>query len=142
MGEKPVSVDVGVNVDNTEEFMQRFAAAKLRAREQIGQACEGFAKDLCTVDTGLLQNSITHALAGEPAAISTYKANRGGKSGTYSGTAPDEGDEGVYIGTNVDYGPDVELGTAKQAAQPFLKPAATDYKQTYRSIMEGELKNG
>lgn len=142
MGEKPVSVDVGVNADNTKEFLERFSSAKLRGLEGVGQAAEGYAKDLCAVDTGLLRNSITHALSGEPAAISTYKADLGGESGAYFGTAPDDGDEGVYIGTNVDYGPDVELGTEKQAAQPFLKPAATDHKQTYRNIMEGEFRNG
>lgn len=36
----------------------------------------------------------------------------------------------------------VELGTVKQEAQPFLKPAATEHGQTYRNIMEDELRNG
>lgn len=133
-------VEVG-GTDNTEEFLSAFAAAKLRARKRIGEAGEGFAKDLCPVDTGLTRNSITYALAGESAAISSYTSDDGSESGTYSGTAPDEGDEGVYIGTNVDYAPYVELGTSKQAAQPFLRPAATNNTATYRRIMEDEFKN-
>lgn len=133
-------VEVG-GTDNTEEFLDAFEAAKLRARIRIGQQAEGYAKDLCPVDTGLLRNSITYALAGESAAISAYTSDDGSESGTYSGTAPDEGDEGVYIGTNVDYAPDVELGTIKQAAQPYLRPAATGHTTTYRRIMEDEFKN-
>ena len=42
------------------------------------------------VDTGLLRNSITYAVAGEGAAIRTYKSDDGSKTGTYSGQTPDE----------------------------------------------------
>ena len=73
------------------------------------------------IDTGLLRNSITWALGGGPAAISSYQADRESRysensvwsilqaaqhgSGSYSGTAPaDEGSErSVYVGTNVEY---------------------------------------
>ena len=78
----------------------------------------------------------------------------------------DEGESAVYIGTDVEYAPYVELGTGKYAeggrptpwayqddegnwhwtagnpAQPFLKPAVADHAQTYRNIIEDELKNG
>lgn len=127
--------------DNTEEFLSAFEAAKLRALTRIGQQAEGYAKDLCPVDSGLLRNSITYALPGEPAAIGSYASDDGSASGTYSGSAPDEGVVGVHIGTNVDYAADVELGTSRQAAQPFLRPAASDHAGTYRRIWEDELKN-
>ena len=32
--------------------------------------------------------------------------------------------------------------TEGQEAQPFLKPAVADHAQTYRNIIEDELKNG
>lgn len=105
-----------IKTDNTELVVDGINAAVLRALEQIGMAAEGYAKDLCPVDTGNLRNSITHTV--------------------------DEKNGAAYIGTNVEYGPYVELGTAKQAAQPFLKPAASDYGETYWNIMEEELKNG
>lgn len=135
-------VDVG-GTDHTEEFLHAIAEAKLRALTRIGNQAEGYAKDRCPVDSGLLRNSITSALSGGPASISSYTSDDGSESGTYTGTAPsDTGDDiGVYIGTNVDYGPDVELGTRKQAAQPFLRPAATGHTGTYRKIWEDELKN-
>lgn len=135
-------VEVG-GTDNTEEFMHAIAAAKRRALTRIGNQAEGYAKDLCPVDTGLLRNSITYALSGGAASISSYTSDDGSESGTYTGTAPNDTGEdlGVYIGTNVDYAPDVELGTSKQAAQPFLRPAATGHTGTYRKIWEDELKN-
>lgn len=62
------------------------------------------------VDTGLLRNSFTYALSGQPAAISSYEGDSKSQyrpnapipSGTYSGNAPD-GQKAVYIGTNIDY---------------------------------------
>lgn len=102
--------------DYSAEVLAEMGEAVLRALERVGTEAEGYAKDLCPVDTGRLRNSITHQV--------------------------DTGGDAVYIGTNVEYGPYVELGTYRQAAQPFLKPAVTGHLQTYRNIVEDELKNG
>lgn len=102
--------------DNTGEVLDALQAAVLRGLERIGSEAEGYAKDLCPVDTGNLRNSITHKV--------------------------DSAEKAAYIGTNVEYAPYVELGTYKQAAQPYLKPAAADHGKTYQNIMEDELKNG
>lgn len=85
-----------------------------RALEEIGLTAEGFAMDLCPVDTGRLRSSITHEV--------------------------NKSENAVYIGTNVKYAPYVELGTYKMKAQPYLRPAATNHSDTYRSIIEKELK--
>lgn len=112
--------DVGdlitVNADNTEQILNAIDQAKARALEKIGLAAEGFAKRLCPVDTGRLRNSITHTV--------------------------DVGFDSVYIGTNVEYAQAVEMGTRKQKAQPYLKPAAQNHGSTYRAILESELRNG
>lgn len=65
------------------------------------------------VDTGLMRNSITYALSGQPAAISTYSGDNPSKrnpkapipSGTYAGKSPPHGIYGgaVYVGSNLDY---------------------------------------
>lgn len=125
--------------DNSKEVLAALGGAIIRALERCGMQAEGYAKDLTPVDTGNLRNSITHKL--EP----------DGKA--------------VQIGTNVEYAPYVELGTGKyaeggrkdpwvyqddegrwhhtngQRAQPYLKPAVADHKQTYRNIIEDEMKN-
>lgn len=103
-----------VRADNRREVAEAVDGAIAAALEEVGLAAEGFAKRLCPVDTGRLRNSITHV------------------------TRPD--DNAVYIGTNVEYAPYVEYGTARQEAQPFLRPAATRHGDTYRTIVEAHLR--
>lgn len=123
--------------DNSPECLAEFQAACLRALERCGLEAEGYAKDLCPVDTGNLRNSIAHQVEpGEPA---------------------------VYIGSNSEYGAFVELGTGKyypggrqtpwvyqdakgnwhlthgQRAQPYLKPAVAGHRKTYENIIKDEL---
>ena len=105
-----------VNEDNTEEVSQGIRRAIDRALEEIGLAAEGYAKRACPVDTGNLRNSITHAV--------------------------ESGEDAVYVGTNVEYAPYVEMGTRPTAAQPFLRPAATEHGPTYRSILKRNLEEG
>ena len=128
--------------DYSKEVLDAMHYAVLRALERIGEQAEGYAKDLCPVDTGQLRNSITHAV--------------------------EDGEQAAYIGSNMEYAPYVELGTgiyteggggrpnpwvyqdAKgnwhwtrgNPAQPFLAPAVKDHAKTYSNIIEDELKNG
>lgn len=129
--------------DNSGLVKEALEAAALRALEKCGLTAEGYAKALCPVDTGNLRNSIAHQVY--------------------------QDEQAVYIGVPqgpTSYGIYVELGTGKyypggrptpwvyqdangewhmtsgQRAQPYLKPAVADHAQTYRSIIEGELKNG
>lgn len=114
------------------------------ALEEIGLEAEKYAKMKCPVDTGLLHNSITHALDGQEPAISEYQDNPETQSGSYSGAVPNEskGKRTVYIGTNVEYAQDVEFGTSKQKPQPYLKPAVTEHVDEYRRIVKSTLKEG
>lgn len=126
--------------DYSDEVLQAFDDACLRALERCGEHAEGYAKDLCPADTGNLRNSISHRVdAGEPAA---------------------------YIGTNVEYAPYVEFGTGFHSAvgggtpkkhwvymgddgewhigkpmkpQPYLKPAVANHVGTYKNIFKDEL---
>lgn len=136
-------MDVTVN-DNTQMVIDELRQGYERALLRIGLAAEGYAKKKCPVDTGLLRNSITFAVSGGYAQAQIYKNDKG-ESGAYTGTAPANGEDepkSVYIGTNVEYAPDVELGTSHSKAYPFLKPAATGHTTVYRRILEDELKNG
>ena len=130
-------------VDNSKEFFSAFNGAMAKALERCGMQAEGYAKENITaqkaVDTGNLRNSISHKV--------------------------DPSQKRVYIGSSVEYAAYVELGTGKyadggrkdpwvyqdtegnwhhtngQRARPYLKPAVADHKQTYRNIIEDELKN-
>lgn len=126
--------------DYSAEVLEALHDAAVCALEKCGLTAEGYAKRLCPVDTGELRNSISYTV--------------------------DEAAPAVYIGTNVSYAPYVELGTGVytsggsptpwvyrdekgerhmtngQRAQPFLKPAISDYGQTYRNIIDSTMKNG
>lgn len=123
--------------NNSQQVLNALSARSLRALERVGLQAEGYAIDLAPVDTGRLQNSITHTVVPEEVA--------------------------VYIGTNVEYAPYVELGTGKyypggrptpwayqdakgdwhwtagNPAQPFLKPAVVNHTATYQNIIKDEL---
>lgn len=94
------------------EMLEQRATA---AMERCGAEMERHAKQLAPVDTGRLRNSITHE------------------------TEATGGKFTAIVGTNVEYGPAIELGTSKMAAQPYLKPAATDHTDTLKSIIKDEL---
>ncbi len=125
-------------VDNSKEILELFRTAAIKALERCGMEAEGYAKDLVPVDTGNLRNSISHKTD----------------------------DNTAYVGTNNNYAAYVELGTGKyaesggrptpwvyqdskgkwhhthgQRAQPYLKPAIADHKQTYQNIIKDELEN-
>jgi len=128
--------------DNSPQVLAAIDAAIESGLTIIGGKAEGYAKALTPVDTGLLRNSITYALGGQPPAISAYNAATGGGSGSYAGTAPaDEGNQrSVYIGTNVEYGPYIEYGTSRMKAQPFITPAMEPHLDEYKAVMANELQ--
>lgn len=133
-------------VDNSDLFKNAAAEAIERALEAIGLEAEANAKRIATekgvVDTGLLRNSITHAIGGQSAAISSYKADRGDGKGSYSGVAPERKVPTVYIGSNVSYSIWQENGSRGNPGRPFLKPAIEDFKNDYKQILKEELEKG
>ena len=133
-------VTVKVN-SNKEAILQEFKEAKRVALEAVGLQGETNAKMHITavgaVDTGRLRNSITHAVDGDDA----------------------------IIGTNVEYGKYVELGTGIYAEEggrttpwfykddegnwhythgmkprPFLGPAVTEHVNEYKELIENYMK--
>ena len=125
--------------DNSDAVKDAFEAAIMRGLEKCGLVAEGYAKKLCPADNGTLRNSITHQV---------YPSEKA-----------------VHIGTPLEYGAYVELGTgiyydggrqtpwvyqdAKgnwhytrgNKAQPFLKPALNDHADEYREIIKNALEN-
>lgn len=106
---------VEVQENNVEQIQAAMDKAIAKALTMIGQRAEGNAKAICPVDTGRLRNSITNAIDTEANA--------------------------VYIGTNVEYGPYVELGTSSRHPHPYLKPAAADHADEYRAILKGCMES-
>lgn len=106
---------VEIRENNAKQVEQAMGSAIAKALTMIGLKAEGNAKNACPVDTGRLRNSITNAI--------------------------DMDEKAVYIGTNVEYGPYVELGTSRRKPHPYLKPAAADHGDEYRAILKGCLES-
>lgn len=107
------------------DVLSELELKEAKALEMIGIKAEGYAKALCPVGTpestgipgyvgGTLRNSITHQV--------------------------DMSVDGVYIGTNVEYGPYVELGTVKMKKRPYLRPAIENHMSEYKQIAMNVLK--
>ena len=138
--------------DNTDEVIAALKRAKKRGLETIGLVAEGHAKKKLTKEvytgdkpyklTGRLRNSITFAVSGEQANIQSYSGDHGEAGGSYSGSAPDDKDMAVYIGTGVEYAAGIETGSHRRAGGVhFLQDAAANHSDEYKRLMEDSMKN-
>lgn len=142
--------------DNSEFFIAAVEAAAEVALDAAGMhAATLCARELqrspSRIDTGLLRNSITWAVGGKPAAISSYSADRASKttgkmppSGSYGGAAPADTDKtrSVYVGTNVEYAIYVHEGTKRMAPNHFLKNGISKNRKALSEIMKTILQSG
>lgn len=132
--------------DNSEEYKSLLAQAIRRGLRTIGMRAETHAKENCPVDTGYASNSITYALSGESANISTYQADKGKgekppQTGEYRGTLGKIDDNYVVIGSNVEYFPFIEEGSRGRKAYHTLRRAATEHKDEYKQLLTDSIKN-
>ena len=105
-----------------------------KALEMIGLKAESYAKMKCPVDTGLLRNSIAHAVSGEVPSIGesykgtakkarTYTANKPNdegkiEKGTYTLHTPrSKNNPAVFFGSNTEYAAYVEMGHRQNVGQ-------------------------
>ena len=141
-------MNIDIKNDNRKAIIEEKDELVQRILEMWGMTAESHAKSNLTaagrVDTGLLRNSITYALSGKKPQIDSYSGDSTSKygrdgipSGRYSGTAPstsNKNEASVYIGTNVEYAPYIELGTDKIKPTHYLKRAITDHIDQYRDM--------
>lgn len=156
--------------DHTKEIKEQVADRALVALDAVGMQASSLAKmelqkSPMRVDTGLLRNSITHAVSGKSAAIGNYHAEKGsnrytsGKNkgkrisansmkagavgmGFYSGTAPAPDDPQkpfVLVGTNVEYALYVHEGTRNMAPNRFIANALRNNAAELQKIISKVL---
>lgn len=146
--------------DNSEEVISEFNERLRIALEEVGREAEGNAKQYCTaVDTGRLRNSITFATSEKHGSFD-YKDKYGS---TFSDSSKQPEKNSVYIGTNVEYAPYIELGHAVAGKVPskrvkrtqhkddghvkavpplhFLKNAIANHAERYKNIIETIMRD-
>lgn len=107
-------------INNADKIIEAFNKQVKLGLKAIGLKAEGYAKADCPVKTGRLKNSISNAIQ----------------------------EDGVYIGTNVEYAPYVEYREDLRHDPPeygggkahFLRDAATTHGDEYKQTMEDALK--
>ena len=100
--------------DQHEEILNELRIAKPKIYDRWILMGTGWAKKRCPVKTGRLRRSIT-----------------GDKDGI-----------SAYLGTNVEYAENVENGTSRTKAKPFLRPAVTEHEDQYVKVAKDILKGG
>lgn len=143
--------------DNSDEVKSAIHQAAKQAMEVVGGMLESYRKKNITtykwqhktanrknekyhaaIDTGLLRNSITYAISGGEAHDTSYRADDGSKSGSYSGTAPEDNDGvSVYVGSNVEYAVDIELGVPSKGipAVHYLSDAVNQNQKRLEKVI-------
>ena len=139
--------------DNSDEVVELFQKAKHRGLEAVGLTAERHAKKNLYpghgLDTGRLRNSITYAIAGYQTHVQSYRRGNvaGGTSQKHTyhdyGSEAMEGekDSAVFIGSNVEYAPCVELGARGRAPIHFLQDAATGHTAEYKKIIKDAMES-
>lgn len=125
--------------DRFSDVLSEFEKSCEIAMESCGLAAEGYAKRLCPVDTGNLRNSISHTVVKTGETVE------------------------ALVGTPVEYGVYVEMGTGKYVPggsppwsykddqgnwhhtsgnppKPFIKPAVADHEKEYASLIRETMK--
>lgn len=156
-------------IDHTAECIAAKNTAVERALEAIGLQAESYAKNNLTasghIDTGLLRNSIAHAVSGNVPTTNgetTYTADKAEskyqnlrptkydaqgnpikESGAYTSAVPDAADneKTVYVGSNVYYAPYIEYGTDRIKPTKFIENALRNNLNVYAQIAENYMKN-
>lgn len=152
--------DISVQLtDNTGEILNALDNNLDKTLEMLGLQAAGYAaleleSNPRRVDTGLLRNSITYAVAGEAPAKQTYQNDGHDKhdnsvpveTGSYQGKmAKGLGEHSVYIGTNVEYAIYVHEGAklpngGTMEANRFLRNAVTKHVTEYERMIDKGLK--
>ena len=103
---------------------------------------EARAKMRAAVDTGAMKNSIYVTLGTGESNYTDAVADALDKNpmAAILPEAAKPGEHEALIGPSVEYGPDVEYGTVKMAAQPFMTPAAEEVRDAFKKAMGQMLK--
>lgn len=114
------------------------------ALEAVGVQAQGNATAEITavgaIETGRLKNSITFAVSGQSGSTHNYSDDEGNRYSDEIGSTGDAKENTVYLGTNVEYAPYVELGTYKMRARPFIRPAMEKNLSDYKDILIESLQ--
>lgn len=145
--------NIKVTADRSGEVINTINERVYDALKLMGMQAERNAKinlehDPRRIDTGNLRNSITHAIGGEAPAIKSYHGDQPSKydgeerSGSYEGRTEKRDVPCCYVGTNVEYAPEVHYGTQRMTPNYFLRDSVYGHEQEYIDIVNHVMHYG
>lgn len=124
---------------HADEVLEAMVKARANALTAIGMTAETYAKEITPVDTSRARNSITYATS-EYSGVGSYTDNNGNSYSDATARAQAE-DDTVYIGSNVEYFPAIELGARNRKAHHMLSRAATGHTSEYKELAKQAFEN-
>ena len=131
------------------EFKDNSAAVKAQMEKNIAKALVAIglhwqqratelATDNSVVDTGRFRASLSYITPDKESGLNK-PVSESKLEDALSGTAPKDM---VIVGSNVEYAPYLESGTARMSPRPTVGSAVLYYKDEYQEIAKETLKEG
>lgn len=138
-------INIRIN-DHTGDVRRAVNEKKGLALSLMGEVVEGYAKDDCPVDTGLLRNSLTHGPGRGAPKITSYRADNPKPGRPSSGSYPGSLDGDVdceYVGSNVEYAQYVEFGdrSHRVGKAHFLRDAGQNHTDELRDTAQAAFSS-
>ena len=142
--------NIGFNVtDNSGAILEATDEQIEKALIECGIKVQEYATKNTTTDTGRLKASITFSTSVETRQSSEKvknkhkdgRPNKDNQAKKKDGTPKGEAEKHtLYVGTNVEYAPYVEMGTSKTDPKPFLEPAFVNQIDLFQQIFDDNFK--
>ena len=123
-----------IEANNIDTIKETAKEAINKAMNEIGLQAQNYISMNCPFETGRLAGSITYATKTE-----RQEVRAPAKSGDAVQGAPPE--NGVIIGTNVEYAGYLEFGTSRIDAMPYIKPNIEAHMGEFKDTLQKHLQN-
>lgn len=133
-------------------FKDNSAAVKAQMEKNIAKTIESMglhwqrrateeATTMGVVDTGRFRASLSYITPEKESGLNSQapKAPDSASSDALSGRAPEKT---VIVGSNVEYAPHLELGTARTTGRPTIRNSVLNYVSEYQEIATKNLGEG
>ncbi len=131
-----------LDTSKLDSILKRLDANVANAVAKAAFAIEGRAKVKAPVDTGALRASIYTSLKAGGGDAARVEARSRRPEAIITPLPVPRDDHTAYVGPSVEYGADVELGTTRRGATPYLLPAVRETEKEFYKLIGEAVTDG